>query len=194
MKLTNYTSVPSALLRTMIRFATPPGVSGFDITFKSTRRGLRGRAYTHGTNYHIRNGKRPPLVVIYVPADFGADDRAHRGQHPLAPGTGNPRRALGRKRQACRGYMPRECFTEHEELIDIIAHELRHLWQKRVATGRRVWGARGQFSERDTDAYAIGITRRWRRASSSERFGAGAKVATFPVAVVPASHSALRIA
>lgn len=35
--------------------------------------------------------------------------------------------------------------------------------QARVPKGRRVWGARGQFSERDADAYAIRTLRAWRR-------------------------------
>lgn len=161
----------------MIRFATPPGVSGFDITFKNTRSGLRGRAYTHGTGYHVRNGKRPPLVVINVPVHFGPEDKPHHKRYAIAPGSSNPRRELGRRRQACRGYMPGECFTEHEDLVDIIAHELRHLWQRRVPRGRRVWGARGQYSERDTDAYAIRVTRRWRRASDAERFAIGKREA-----------------
>lgn len=163
-KLTNYTKVPSELLRDMIRLATPPGVSGYDISFKNAGDGfLHGRAYTQGTSYHQRNGKCPPLVVIQVPKWYGPKDTAYRKQYSIEPGHGNPRRALGRNRQSCRGYMPGECWTDHERLVEIIAHELRHLWQRRVKRGRRVWGARGQFSERDADAYAIRMTRAWRR-------------------------------
>lgn len=164
MKLTNYTKLPDSLLRDIIRFCLPPGVSGFDITYKNSSDGcLSGRAYYAGTCYHKRNGKCPPLVTISVPKWFGEKDRAFRNKYRIAPSSPNPRRALGRDRQSCRGYMPSEVWSEHEDIVHLTAHELRHLWQHKVKTGRRVWGARGQFSERDADAYGIHMTREWRR-------------------------------
>ncbi len=45
----------------------------------------------------------------------------------------------------------------------VTAHELRHLWQAQHPKGWRVWGSRGQYSERDADAYAIRMLRAWRR-------------------------------
>ena len=64
---------------------------------------------------------------------------------------------------ATKGYLSSLNFTWQETMIHLIAHELRHLWQQRIPKGRRVWGARGQYSERDADAYAIQVVRRWRR-------------------------------
>lgn len=62
------------------------------------------------------------------------------------------------------GYLPMPAIGSRMEwLVYLAAHELRHLWQARVPRGRRVWGARGQFSERDADAYAIRMLRAWRR-------------------------------
>jgi hypothetical protein len=58
------------------------------------------------------------------------------------------------------------CYNRTEALVHLLAHELRHLWQAKVKRGYRVWGARGQFSERDADAYAIQMLRRWRRSGS----------------------------
>ena len=160
MKLTNYTKVPDPVLREMIRFATPPGVSGYDITFKNDGSGqLHGRAYYMGCDYHRRNGKCPPLITIHVPKWFGPVDRRIRRNLGTRKG-----RAI--ERRSCRGYMPCDAWTHHEELIHIIAHELRHLWQAK-AKGKRargmVWGGRGRFSEKDADAYGIRITRAWRR-------------------------------
>lgn len=163
MKLTNHTSVPDGLLRAIVRFVCPSGVTGYDITFKNSGDGfLTGWAYTYGTAYHQRGGKCPPLITISVPKWYGPDGNPRRGQWLGIQGR-NPRRILGRQRQACRGYMPGECWTDHESLVNIIAHEMRHLWQRKVKRGRRVWGARGQMSERDADAYAIHLTRQWRR-------------------------------
>ncbi|MFB1500801.1 hypothetical protein [Thiocapsa sp. N5-Cardenillas] len=124
---------------------------------------LHGWAYPYGTGYHVRNGKRPPLVVIHVPKWYGATDKRCRSdaQHVCLP-----RRKASKARQECLGYLPRDCWTQHERLVHVIAHELRHLWQGRVKRGHRVWGARGQFSERDADAYGIRLTRAWRRRPS----------------------------
>jgi hypothetical protein len=61
------------------------------------------------------------------------------------------------------GYLPMPVMTGEEKLLWLLAHELRHLWQQRVPSGRRVWGARGKFSERDADAYALRALRHWRR-------------------------------
>lgn len=55
-----------------------------------------------------------------------------------------------------------------EALVFVAAHELRHLWQAIVPRGRRVWGARGQYSERDCDAYALKMLRAWRRRNDSK--------------------------
>lgn len=49
-----------------------------------------------------------------------------------------------------------------EALVYVLAHELRHQWQAIHPKGWRVWGARGQYSERDADAYAIKMLRNWR--------------------------------
>jgi hypothetical protein len=54
-------------------------------------------------------------------------------------------------------------FSNIEAVVFLVAHELRHVWQGRIKKGRRVWGARGQYSERDADAYALRVLRRWRR-------------------------------
>jgi hypothetical protein len=50
-----------------------------------------------------------------------------------------------------------------EALIMLVAHELRHLWQADHPKGWRVYGARGVYSERDADAYALQMLRKYRR-------------------------------
>ena len=65
-----------------------------------------------------------------------------------------------------KGYLGMLPMTRAEVALFVLAHELRHLWQKRVPKGRRVWGARGQYSERDADAYAFRAVRTWRRGES----------------------------
>jgi hypothetical protein len=62
------------------------------------------------------------------------------------------------------GYISSLELSREESLVHILAHELRHYWQMNHPGKRgKVWGARGKFSERDADAYAIRMTRAWRR-------------------------------
>lgn len=156
----NYTEVPDDLIREMIAFAKPPGTTGFEIAFKNTRpNGWRGWAYSGGTGMYVQNGRHPwkPLITVFVP-------KGVNGKQSPCPVNGYDNRAdVARARRFQRGYMTGGWWTDHERLLHLIAHEMRHLWQRRVKRGRRVWGARGQMSERDADAYAIGIVRRWRR-------------------------------
>ena len=47
-------------------------------------------------------------------------------------------------------------LSREEALVHILAHELRHLWQKNHPKKKdKVWGSRGQFSDSGADAYAI---------------------------------------
>jgi hypothetical protein len=58
-----------------------------------------------------------------------------------------------------------------EALVYIAAHEMRHLWQearrtdgrKAKADAPRFHGAKGRYSEVDTEAFALHELRKWRR-------------------------------
>jgi len=140
MRLKNHTDIPSEWIRSVIRAVCPPGVTGFDVRISNRAgRGTRGRAYSYGSGYHDR---ACPFVVVSV----ARTDAEARGVLP--GGDGYLRMALGNRR---------------ESVVAVLAHELRHLWQGKVKRGRRVWGARGQFSERDADAYALHMLRLFRR-------------------------------
>ena len=60
-------------------------------------------------------------------------------------------------------YLGISVYTKEEELVHVLAHEWRHVWQRIVPRGWRVWGSKGQFSERDADAYGLQILRQYRR-------------------------------
>lgn len=138
MRIKNYTKIEATLIREVVAFVRPPGVAGFDLTIKNSSNGDKGYAYSAGCYWHDR---LCPLVTIGI----------------------DPRSKYPRRIDCGRGYLPSIHFSAEDMLVHLIAHELRHLWQARVPRGRRVWGARGQFSERDADAYAIRMTRAWRR-------------------------------
>ena len=68
------------------------------------------------------------------------------------------------------GYITSIELSREESLVHNLAHELRHYWQMNHPGKRgKVWGAKGNFSERDADAYAIRKTREWRRLHNQSR-------------------------
>ena len=68
-----------------------------------------------------------------------------------------------------KGYIDSLLLSRTEALVNVMAHEFRHLWQKNHS-GKigKVWGAKGKFSERDADAYAIKKHREWRRTKNEK--------------------------
>lgn len=148
MRVKNYTKFNTDLIREIIAFVRPPGISNFDISFKNSARGWKGRAYYAGCSYHDR--RNVALVTVGVPPKTTEATRYKK------PNVTDYKAQLG-------GYLVSTQFSPVEDMVHLIAHELRHLWQAKVKKGHRVWGARGQFSERDADAYAIGMVRQWRR-------------------------------
>src|SRR4029077_14185729 len=148
LRIKNHTDIDSDLLREIVRFVQPSGVSGFDVRVSNwggtTPWMGRGMAYTHGSSLHNRGGW---FVVVSL---------GKRAFFPLPP------KPPARHKS---GYLPIPWMGSREEAaVFIIAHELRHLWQRKIKSGYRVWGARGQYSERDCDAYAIRMLRQWRKA------------------------------
>lgn len=138
MKLHNTTKIDNDVIRALVRFAKPADVSNFDLGIKNTPQTMAGTAYHDGCAYHATSA---PLVICRIgkPAHF---------PHHLRGG---------------KGYLPFFVWNQTEGLLFLLAHELRHLWQDKHPRGYRVWGARGQFSERDADAYAIRKVREWRK-------------------------------
>ncbi len=149
----NETLMNPAVVRECARDVTPPirGVVRLVIRYAKHFRG-----YSYALSY-------PPLVRLWIPRKFS--DRPHQ--------------------QICnKPYLPFLTLDDYEMFHHFLAHELRHVWQGqhtrlngglrlinnrgrlRVASHKRlrqVWGARGMFSERECDAYAIRVVRRLRR-------------------------------
>jgi hypothetical protein len=82
------------------------------------------------------------------------------------------------KRGAHGAYLGWTVYTVYELAVYLTAHELRHLWQAKHPKGCRVWGSRGQYSERDASAYGIQMVRRYRRGELACGLGRMARVPT----------------
>lgn len=137
----NYTDLPDAECRAIYDAVLPPGLKAHDVRISNCARGFRGRAYWGGSGYH-RSAR--PFIVVGIGKTEASTRQDMRVRHRS-------------------GYLPMVIGSRREALVVLLAHELRHLWQARVRRGRRVYGSRGQFSERDADAYALQMLRRYRR-------------------------------
>jgi hypothetical protein len=134
MRLKNYTDVPDETIREIIRAVRPSGISNFDVRVGNGRH-FRGRAYHVGSGYHETAA---PYIVCAIP----------KKAHVIVKSYG--------------GYLGMVMGSRIEQLIVLLAHELRHLWQAKHSRGK-FYGSKGRFSERDADAYALQMLRRYRR-------------------------------
>lgn len=153
-----------AKLREMIDFARPPGISKFVIIFRSARR-------SHGKASSLFDEEKRvwrPLVTIWL---------NKKQRYPFE----NTR--LPSERDT--GYLPYSAANEDEFLIRIIAHELRHLWQRKHMSGHG-WQTDGfkrfvrkdrltrKFTkaakERDAENYALKVLEDWRAHKLAERY------------------------
>jgi len=138
----NYTDLDDVELRRLYAAVLPPGLPAHDVMIKNCKHGPgRGMAYTKGSSYHAT---ARPFVVVSVPPRERAARHIWRGGD---------------------GYLPHVIGSRMECYVDIMAHELRHLWQAKSKGKPKgmVYGARGRFSERDACAYAKQMVRRYRR-------------------------------
>jgi hypothetical protein len=131
--MTNKTDIPNDVIRDAVRFARPAGIKRFRVTVATTKRTYRGRGWQTGITIWVNESVKYPRILR---------------TYQLAQLRGR-RYYLG-------------SFVEC--LIYLLAHELMHTKQGQRGNCRgRVWGARGRFSEIETESYAIRKLREWRR-------------------------------
>lgn len=164
MELRNHTNVSDELIREVVRFVKPSGVSKFRLEVKGIEksRRYRGRAYMQRNRVLIK-------INPDVAYPFFRKKPEKREYHVF--GYRNGKRFEEKKVQYGKGYLSYLILSFEEALVHIIAHELRHLWQYKHPKGYRVWNAKGRFSERDADAYAIRKVREWRKKTNAEYVG-----------------------
>ena len=178
MRLQNTTDIPDERVREIIRFVKPNGLltSKYTIRLNNSSRGTNGYFLESNLNICIRLSKknysypqrsnndpeirRPKRKITFRFQKFNEGKRIWQWWHhtryyesikdtPKVFSNG--------------GYITSIELSREESLVNNLAHELRHYWQmNHIGKRGKVWGARGKFSERDADAYAIRRTREWR--------------------------------
>lgn len=174
MKVVNTTDIPTERLREIIEFCKPNGLPTSKFTVRVTNSSGRYTGKFYPTGYT----ETRPLVIARVTPDeklfphmvIHQARKCHKEYYQkFNVKTGrnetwyhktyedNPGGSTG-------GYIDCLILTREEALVNIMSHELRHLWQSNHPKKRgKVWGARGQYSDRDADYWAIRKMREWRR-------------------------------
>lgn len=126
------------------------------------------------------------LVIRNSPGRVGVSGYAYRsGQISLCIGELEGR-YLTKGREG-KGYLVGIALgSRREAILKVLAHELRHRWQH-VNRHPRVHGSKGRYSERDADAWALGVLRRYRR---GEIAGLAELMAQIPEGKTPAQKLA----
>lgn len=182
MKLINTTDIPDEEVREKIKFVIPNGVltSKYTIRLNNSSNGTNGYFLRSNLNICIRLSKkgypypqrrnydpeirRPKRRITFLFQKFSERRQVwqwwyHKKYYESIKDTP--------KAFSSGGYITSIILSREESLVHTLAHELRHYWQlNHLGKRGKVWGARGKFSERDADAYAIRKTREWRRLHS----------------------------
>lgn len=153
MKLINRSSFSDDLIRAVIRFVRPPGIKKFTVTVTDKKGYVFGG---HGS-------RRGVLVRINQKAKYPYKLHTYQyGQLKARYSKPDPVTGVMRQLKGRRYYIA----SRTEALIYIMAHELMHTRQGQRGNLRgKVWGARGRYSEIETESYAIRKLREYRRST-----------------------------
>ena len=181
-RLRNTSGIPDSTVTNIVEWiAGRLGISQFDVECRKSQSTVAGRAYTGGARHY--HGNRRPFIVLRIGTD--TIDRWKSGTKSSLR-----RRWLGSAHQAAAVRVSQRRFpcvitpyqyahlkgkryvlaNRTEALVYLAAHELRHLWQEARSRDDRksanllmYHGARGKFSEVDTEGFAITMLREYRR-------------------------------
>jgi hypothetical protein len=184
-RLRNSSGIPDSTVTEIIEWiAGRLGITQFDVECRSSQHAFAGRAYTRGaTSYH---GNRRPFVVLRIGTE--TIDRWKSGTKSSLRrswlGSAHQDTAVKVSRKRFPTFITPYQYAQHkgkryvlanrtEALVYLAAHELRHLWQaarhldnRKSANLPLYHGARGKFSEVDTEGFAITMLREYRSRKS----------------------------
>lgn len=153
MKLINRSSFSDELIRAVVRFVRPPGIKNFQVKV-TDKKGYVFRGHGWGKGVLVRINQKAKFPRKLHTYQYGQLKSKWTKPDPV---TGVIRQIKGRR------YYLKDAT---EALIYVMAHELMHTRQgQRGRLRGRVWGARGRFSEIETESYAIRKLREYRQNS-----------------------------
>ena len=188
-RLRNSSGIPDETVTAVVEWiAGRLGITQFDMKCRSSQSTVAGRAYTTGArSYH---GSRRSFVVLRIGTEMIERWTTNDGKrialrrswlgcaHQETAVKVSRKRFLAFIRPCQYAYLKGRRYVlanRIEALVYLAAHELRHLWQAaRVRDDRKsarlpmYHGARGKFSEVDTEGFAITLLRQYRRTLALE--------------------------
>jgi hypothetical protein len=152
-KVINKSSFSNELIRAVIRFVRPPGIRRFTAEVRDCK----------GYIFRGHGGRKGVLVKINPEWKFPCNLYVYQyGQLKSKWTKADPVTGVMRRRKGRRYHLA----SKTEALIYVMAHELMHTKQGQSGRIRgKVWGARGRYSEIQTESYAIRKLREYRRAT-----------------------------
>lgn len=166
MKIKNTTEIPNEIVREVIQFVRPSGISNFDVMVKNSGgRWVAGRAYVSGKcSYHETSS---PFIVCRIPKK-SKTTHGWRTAIDTTP-VSHTRIHFPQKLTTYQiGHLKGRRYwlaNQIEALVYVMAHELRHIWQHKMKNKKGYYPkSRGKYSEIDTEGYAITKLRAWRAA------------------------------
>jgi hypothetical protein len=144
MKLVNTSTVPDTTLKQVIKYCLPRGLCLNDVSRIDFGNTERG--------FHGRAWGNTRRVHVGVP---------HYTKYRFKKCSGG-----------FRGYLPINIYSWEEHLVELVAHELRHIWQyknkerlpREVKRIRKMnLGTRASLSEVDASLYAKRVVRQYRK-------------------------------
>lgn len=144
MKIINTTPVPDPLLKQVIKYCLPVGLCLNDINEMDFGNTRRG--------FHGRAWCNTRRVHVGVPLYTKYRSKKCSG--------------------GFRGYLPIDIYSWEEHLVELVAHELRHIWQykngdklpREIKRIRKMnLGTKASLSEVDASLYAKRIVRQYRK-------------------------------
>jgi hypothetical protein len=164
-RLENDSDFASSFIEESVRFCRPPSdhLPDFVLKVSDTDDSTGGVCYPWGVRWNRAN-RNTPLITIRIAKPWqGQFPRWLDSKLQEVVVVRGGRTSLEYRIKDSRGYLSYWLLSREECLIHILAHELRHLWQRDHKRGW-VWGSKGRkSSERDADAFAIRKLREWRR-------------------------------
>lgn len=171
MRLKNVTIIPKEKIKQYVEFCKPFPLTGVKVFVRYARKGSHGYALIRSKEIciYIKQKTEGHYPVVW-------NNVMKTKRIALRYDLYNEEKTKWETRERWKrvstgkrtGYIKHLALSREEELIQIIAHELRHLWQyKRRPKCLWAWGTRGKRTnaalETDADAYGIRKMREWRR-------------------------------
>lgn len=161
MKLINKTDIPDGEIREVIQFCKPNGIGLFDVHIGYSENGTHGNAAPDHVTVRRSDGavlgEHRRRVKIWLFKDW---------QKQVFPYI----RDANQRYEMDHGYLPILVLDEEEELYELMAHELRHLWQYQHRNSKRGWYPNNPYrrnsrpaKEYDASCYARTMVRKARR-------------------------------